>query len=243
MINDVRNTVLSILNKNNYGYISPSDFNLFSKQAQLYLFDQYIYKYNRQIVKENARMSGTGNADVAQTYQEILDNFSRTDDLTQDTDNEYFLPSETTTGFDAYKITRVDVYADGTYTGRAELINQDMAQTLSTSMITSPSKTFPAYTIAGSKITMYPSTINGASDVKCNYLRFPKDPKWTYVSLANGEPAFDQSASDYQDFELPLDCYNDLVYKILEMAGMSIREADTVNYANAEEQQKKIEEQ
>ena len=35
MINSVRNTVLAIINKNNYGYISPSDFNLFAKQAQL----------------------------------------------------------------------------------------------------------------------------------------------------------------------------------------------------------------
>ena len=30
-INDVRNTVLAIANKNNYGYISPQDFNLYAK--------------------------------------------------------------------------------------------------------------------------------------------------------------------------------------------------------------------
>ena len=45
MINSVRQTVMSILNKNNYGYISPSDFNLFAKQAQLDLFEDYIYSY------------------------------------------------------------------------------------------------------------------------------------------------------------------------------------------------------
>ena len=43
MINSVRNTVLAIINKNNYGYISPSDFNLFAKQAQLDLFDEYFF--------------------------------------------------------------------------------------------------------------------------------------------------------------------------------------------------------
>ena len=33
MINSVRNTVLAIINKNNYGYISPGDFNLFAKSS------------------------------------------------------------------------------------------------------------------------------------------------------------------------------------------------------------------
>ena len=42
MINSVRNTVLAILNKNNYGYISPSDFNLFAKQAQMDIFEDYF---------------------------------------------------------------------------------------------------------------------------------------------------------------------------------------------------------
>ena len=35
MINEVYSTVLSVLNKNNYGYLSPADFNLFAEQAQL----------------------------------------------------------------------------------------------------------------------------------------------------------------------------------------------------------------
>ena len=49
MINSVRNTVLAIINKNNYGYISPGDFNLFAKQAQLDIFDEYFIRYNQQI--------------------------------------------------------------------------------------------------------------------------------------------------------------------------------------------------
>ena len=53
MINSVRNTVLAILNKNNYGYLSPSDFNLFAKQAQLDIFDEYFIGYNNVINKES----------------------------------------------------------------------------------------------------------------------------------------------------------------------------------------------
>ena len=58
MINSVRNTVLSVLNKNNYGYISPSDFNLYAKQAQLEVYEEYFSNINKAVNMENARMSG-----------------------------------------------------------------------------------------------------------------------------------------------------------------------------------------
>ena len=73
------------------------------------------------------------------------------------------------------------------------------------------------------------------------YIRYPNAPKWTYVSITSGEPSFDQSQSDYQDFELPLDDEGNLVKKILQYAGMSIREASVVQFAggleNVENQQ------
>ena len=49
MINEVRNTVLSVLNKNNYGYISPSDFNLFASNAQMEIWEEYFSSYNKTI--------------------------------------------------------------------------------------------------------------------------------------------------------------------------------------------------
>jgi len=100
MINSVRNTVLSIINKNNYGYISPSDFNLFAKQAQLDIFDEYFIRYNQQINEENARLSGTGYADIKKGNEEVIDIFSITSFLTQKTQNVFYLPSQTTTGSD-----------------------------------------------------------------------------------------------------------------------------------------------
>ena len=35
MINEVRNAVMAVINKNNYGYISPSDFNLFAEKLSM----------------------------------------------------------------------------------------------------------------------------------------------------------------------------------------------------------------
>jgi hypothetical protein len=67
-------------------------------------------------------------------------------------------------------------------------------------------------------------------------LRYPNDPQWTYLTV-NGDPVFNISSPTYQDFELPLSDFANLVIKILEYAGISIREQDVVSAAKAEEVQ------
>ena len=241
MINSVRNTVLSVLNKNNYGYLSPSDFNLFAKQAQLDLFDNYFYQYNYQIMKENARQSGTGYADIRKGYEEVIDLFSVTNDLTHISDNEFSAPSILTTGDDYYLVVKVLCYDASVpprvFKGEAEKVHNSKISMLLNSMLTTPTETFPAYVLNGGTITVYPDTFDAATEVSCNYIRYPKDPKWTYVTLTNGEPAFDQTAADYQDFELTIDDEVGLAMKILQYAGVSIREADVYSFANSEDAQ------
>lgn len=234
MINSVRNTVLAILNKNNYGYISPSDFNLFAKQAQMDIFEDYFTSYNYYVSKENARQSGTGYADVKKGIEEVIDMFSEENDLTHDTANKFFLPSQTTTGDDYYFVNKVLVV--GTNTVEAENVSNKNITMLTSSLLTSPTELFPAFNQKGDSIFLYPTTIDAQGDVKCQYIRYPRPPKWTYVSLAGGEPSFDQSQADYQDFELPNEDERRLVNKILQYAGMSIREIQAVQYAQAEEQ-------
>ena len=55
MINEVRNTVMAVLNKDNNGYVTPEEFNLFARQAQLELFEEYFYDYSKAVVLMNKR--------------------------------------------------------------------------------------------------------------------------------------------------------------------------------------------
>jgi hypothetical protein len=120
IINSVRETVLSVLNKNNYGYITPSDFNLYAKQAQLDIFEDYFYQYNYQLMKENARASGIGLADLTRGYEEAIDIFSEQNFLVPVYANgtaqtltlpsasaSYSVPTTPTTGSDYYLINKV----------------------------------------------------------------------------------------------------------------------------------------
>lgn len=246
MINSVRNTVLSVLNKNNYGYISPSDFNLYAKQAQLDIFEDYFYDFNYQINKENARTSGTDYANIKQQIGEVIDTFSLQGTLVYAA--PYFtLPT------DWYTLYRVDIVNAGVYTS-IERVSLAKINKLLMSNLTAPNTTFPVYTIGPStpvpppapqaaitnSIQVFPDTI--VANVVLTYIRYPKDPRWTYITLASGEPVFSDTATDYQDFELPKSDAPTLINKILEYAGVSIRELEVYKIAATEEQLKTQEE-
>lgn len=242
MINSVRTTVLAIANKNNFGYISPNDFNLYAKQAQLDLFEDYFYAYNAQIRKENARQSGTGYADITKGLAEVIDSFSVVQNLTN------ALGSESNTypiNFNYYLInslTRLD-RDTGEIKNEIEKVSQSKYYALQVSNLTKPTEEYPVYVLDNNNITVYPSTIIGNNSVSCSYIRYPRDPKWTYIDIASGEPVFDATASDYQDFELPLSDEPSLIMKILQYAGVSIREKDLVAFANNEELKEQQQEQ
>ena len=243
MINSVRNTVLAILNKNNYGYISPSDFNLFAKQAQLEIFEEYFSEYNDLVNKENARQSGTDYANQKKALEEAIELFALTSTLTQvaPSTNRFYLPSVTTTGFDYFMLNKVLCYdASGVtrvFKAEAEKVTHGKITMLVNSNLTAPTENFPAYTQEGSVLTVYPATFNLANEIDVSYFRYPKDPKWTFTTLTNGEPVFNQSPGlGYQDFEVPVEDEIKLVAKILQYAGMSIREIEAVQFGGAEEQ-------
>jgi len=318
LINTVRATVLSIANKNNFGYITPNDFNLYAKQAQLDIFEDYFYQYNSQIVKQNARVSGEGYADLVKGIVEVIDSFSSTKGLINTGINLFNLPE------DYYLINKVNYYPNVTATGtitfgstgttlidsaanfvtggqvksgqlitnttgggvfsgasafvvsvdsetqltissnnflsgsflntsysivttkgitEVERVSQNKIFYLNSSPLTSPGLTFPAYVLGGANnvdlgntITVYPDTITTAGTLVSQYIRYPKDPNWTYFNIiTGGDPSFDETAADYQDFELPLSDEPNIVNKILQYAGMSIREGALVQFGKAEE--------
>ena len=315
MINDVRNTVLAIINKNNYGYLSPQDFNLYAQQAQMDLFEDYFYQYNQWLNRENLRQSGTGYANIVKSLEEVIDSFSVQSFLTGGSANTWALPvdyylinkifhyptlltSGTVTsintdqlintalfgqpsppafdtgvlGFtifpqagslvvntDALTESFVNSVVDSTTLNLAtspfttigenysifdantivevERVSQNKLFYLTSSTLTAPSTLFPAYVLDGNTITVYPSTIQAAGALKTQYIRYPNNPKWTYVSLVEGEPLFNASALDFQDFELPLSDEPGLIAKICQYVGIEIREADVYNFGSTEEVQ------
>jgi hypothetical protein len=237
MIDSVRNTVLSIISKDNRGYITPTEFNLFAKQAQTEIFEKYMYDYSTAIQKQNARMHGSGYAGVVDKLEEAIDIFRVPLGLTYNgTPDKFYIPgTEPSPSEPSYKLFDL-YYNDDT---EIDFVTDAQAKRLNRSNLTAPTVEYPVYTVDSEGIKVYPTTI--VANVSANYIRYPKDPKWTWVTLTAGEPIFNQGANDYQDFELPLSDETNLVVKILQYAGISIREADIVQAAKSDEMQDKQE--
>jgi hypothetical protein len=230
MINEVRNTVMAVLNKDNNGYVTPEEFNLFARQAQLELFEEYFYDYSQSVVLMNNRKYNSGYSDIPKQLEEVIDTFSRTSPALAGVANLFTLPT------DWYYINVV-LYQGAT---PVERVNHNKEQYLLASNLTAPNLSFPAYTmngattsLAGNSITVYPATILNP-DITIKYVRYPLSPKWTYNTVT-GSPVFNQSAADYQDFELPSSDMPTLTNKILQMAGMNIREQAVTQYGMQEE--------
>ena len=226
MINQVRNTVLSIISKENRGYITPLEFNLFAKQAQLEIFEQYIYSYSTSIVKQNARLHGEGYSDIPRRISEVIDTFYKVAALVH-TGTEFTPPT------DYYFINKL-IYNNSV---EVEKVSHNKILNLISSNLTTPTVAYPVYTIDDTGFVVYPTTIT--SNMTIGYIRYPVDPKWTYIatSLTDSDPLFNESAADYQDFELPKSDFVNLVLKILQYSGVSIREAEIVQAAKSEELQ------
>ena len=239
MINNVRNTVLSIISKDNRGFITPEEFNQFATQAQLEIFEKYFFDYSAAINSQNngriytVVSHGSGYSDIPEKLAEVIDSFVDTAILHYNgTTLKFYKPGESPSfpnEATAYKIDRI-IYND---TVEIERVDRRKMINMTNSLV-APSVTYPVYTIDNQGIKVYPSAI--VNNCAVEYIRYPKTPKWTYNQVG-GDPVFNQSASDYQDFELPENDETNLIIKILQYAGVSIREADIVNMAKQEEVQ------
>jgi hypothetical protein len=233
-INDVRETVLAICNKNNYGYISPDDFNLYAKQAQLEVFNEYMSKYNYYINLENNHTSGSDLADLAESARESIEVFINGTTLAFSSLSGIY--SVFTAPSDWYHINTITYEIQtGVFVEVAKGSRLDITR-LVNSNLTAPSETYPVYVMGQSNsIAIVPNSIDNTANVECVYVRYPVDPVWDYVNLTNGEPMYNAAGS--VDFEVAEDDEPTLVNKILEKAGLSIREPEVYKTAAVNDNQ------
>lgn len=222
MVNSVRNTVMSIINKDNNGYITPEEFNSFAKQAQLEIFNQYFIDFKKSKLSDFKGQETSGYSDITKQLDQTIDYFSKNVPLVYSSVTQTFAMPTDWFLLNALYYNQKEV----------EHVDQRNVYKLLQSNLTAPNTLYPAYVMQGDSLTVYPLTI--VNNVETYYVRYPYDPKWTYT-VVNGSPLFNQSATDYQDFELTGQDFPKLVVKICEYAGTSIREQEVVANAKQEE--------
>ena len=80
-----------------------------------------------------------------------------------------------------------------------------------------------------------PSSPNGSLSYKLLLIRKPKKPNWTYLLANNQNALYNPNATDHQDFELHPSEESKLVVKILQFAGVSMKDYNLVQIAGQKE--------
>tara|TARA_B100000131_G_scaffold194880_1_gene187429 strand:+ start:4298 stop:5320 length:1023 start_codon:yes stop_codon:yes gene_type:complete len=178
-VNGVYKTVLSILNKEQRGYITPDEFNKISKQVQLSLLDQAIVKYNKDINSESFSMNAEGYGDMVQGTQEKIDVFYKENTVSLDsTTGAGTLPT------DIYKIVEVK-----TSNTNIEQVDKNRWSYVNSTPMLTPTSDFPIYYKTSTQLNVLPIT---TSNPTVTYIKVPKDPRWGYtVNSTYGTNVYD----------------------------------------------------
>ena len=221
-IDTVYQRVLALANKEQRGYITPQEFNLFANQAQMEIFEQYFYDLNQV-----ARIPGNDYfyADVDDLLEEKMQIFDSWDDQIivsgWDISNavDRVIPNY------VYRIHRVEFNNVS-----CEILKTKDFEDVILTPLTMPTDQRP---VANLRNNIMRVRGNGGTPIQATsvfYFRIPNRVQWGYV-VVNNQAMFDTNPAKTMHFELHRSEETELVYKILKYAGISMKRDDVVQTA------------
>jgi len=232
-VDTVYQRVLSILNKEQRGYVTPQEFNLFANQAQLDLFEQYFYDINQfgRIPGNNTEYS-----DMLNILNEKINIFETSAIPGRVGLYFTFPPDLYRLGTVVYKNETTNSFGvTSTEAIEAERINANEFLYINSSPLTKPQNIRPIFVANSNGIRIYgDSEITENTNVEIQYIRKPAKVEWKYQTIF-GEALYDATYS--VNFELHPSDETELVIKILELAGLLVKDLSVYQIANSEEQE------
>lgn len=219
-VDTVYKTVLLILNKEQRGYMTPDEFNKIGTQVQLEIYLKYFEDLNQLL---RVPQTDLDYADRVDLLDEKMAIFKRNQPLSSPTSEGYILPTDLQElGSVIYNNTEM------------QRVQRNEFYNLYRSKLTKPSSTYPIYLYENSLVKVYPETIT--SGVSVNYLKFPTPIVWGFTVNSNlGNYVYNSSLST--NFELHQSEQTELVIRILEYAGIVIRDPQVIQIAAQKAQQ------
>ena len=224
-IDRVYQKVLALANKEQRGYITPQEFNLFADQAQFEIFENYFHDV------KTARLKPTNDSNISDELDILREKISihRADGVTLSvgtgSNDGFHLVSSST-----YMITRVyKEESGGGFLEFKEVDLNDLANIMN-NQLTAPRVSTPIYVKNSyNKIKIYPTASYSTTDnIKYDVIRKPEKPVWGYVVVNN--KALNNPATT-TDFDLHESEENNLVMRILELSGIAMKETELVQMA------------
>ncbi len=230
-VNTVYQTVLLILNKEQRGYMTPTEFNTIATQVQLEIFEKYFDDLNQQLRVPQADADYADRQENIDEKIAIFKTFGNANYVTANASLSYFtLPNS-----DAYS-EFVSFYRMGNVLYDNEKIVQRLDRHdfyyANRSKLTKPSTLNPAYLYENQKLFVKPETIT--SNIQVDYVRKPKNVVWAFTVGNLGQYISNPTSS--QNFEIHESEQTEVVLKVLLYAGIVIRDPQIIQVAAAQVQ-------
>ena len=239
-VNAVYRTVLSIMNKEGRGYLTPDQFNKIGAQVQLDLLEKSFFDYNRAMNRKKSFVVNDEYGDLPRNIKEKIDILSK--EATLSISN-----GSSTLPVDLYRIINI---TSGSRTINLQEVKKSELTYINASKLTKPSLDYPVYYLESSSsnttnqetvsnvtintnIKFLPTTLTSA---QIDYVKIPQEPKWSFTRTNNNAYEF-QPASAY-NFELHQSEQVNLVIKILAHAGVIVKDPTLIQMAGNEENKK-----
>jgi hypothetical protein len=184
-VNTVYTTVLTILNKEQRGYLTPFEFNNVANQVQLEIFEKFFEDYNQY-----TRMPQT-DVEFASRMDHIMEEFqvfeTSANASNTPTTNIYNQPS------DLHRFGSAS-WNKGTNSPPIEILTNKVYNQIKLSDLTQPSDNLPVAKYNKNQLTVFPDTTPYASsDVTFNYIRKPDLVRWGYFAGSLGQFIYDST--------------------------------------------------
>jgi hypothetical protein len=234
-VNTVYQTVLMILNKEQRGYMTPTEFNTVATQVQLEIFEKYFDDLNQQL---RIPQADTDYADRQENIDEKLAIFKTFGDGIYTTVGglSYFvLPTSDTYGdvVSFYRLGNV-LYNDEKVVQR---LDRHEFYYANQSRLTKPSTINPAYLYENQKLFVKPTTIT--DKIKVDYIRKPSNIVWGFTPGTVGQYVWNDTIyslinpTGSTNFEIHESEQTEVILKILLYSGIIIRDPEIVQTAAA----------
>lgn len=221
-----------LANKEQRGFISPSEFNSMAPVAQMAI---YRKMWGEVLAAEQLRMSNDGARDLskARDVREELTIYLKSSTEDRQSDLKFNYPD------DFYKLSSAKTYGSvlmGTTTSSPIEITYDPFRIdyMLKSTLSPPSLARPVILVAD-KLEVYPNSIKKI-DIRYYKLpegitsagaKTPSQPQFNYTTVAGDEV---YNAATSIDFELPKDREEELVVELATMIGTALRDAAVMSY-------------
>ena len=212
-IDEIYKIVKILANKENRGWIKPSEFNLLAKRVQLdiikdrvgrvspdgtsngYRNDASIHDELRTVIVEGTLSSTTGGHTIPANYLHFV-----------------------SVKYNEYEI---------------DMVNHGEVTKRKRSQLNPPSPDSPIGVIIGDYLKIYISGgefVEGNGVVKMTYIQEPSAPNWAYNTLNNIE-VYNSSSST--QITLPESTHKEVIHRILAYVGVTLREKDVVEFGTS----------